>query len=480
MNDEKVRSSLKKIIHGNVIWDKDVLNYYSVDASFYQIIPKVVVIPKSEMDVITAVKFANKNKISITVRGAGTGLVGNALNDGIIIDLKNLNSIKIGKNYAKIGPGILKGQLDEVLGKEGKFFPPNPSIGGYCSLGGMIGNNASGSRTLKYGSTIDNLIEVTFVDGTGKKITLPKERKLGKKILNISKKIDLKKFPKVSKNSCGYLLNSVNSTKDTHKVFAGSEGTLGIILSAKLKIVNLPKKRILFVIEYQSVYDAADNCQIIRTTSPSAIEFVDKPTLKQFKSKFSLKTECLLFVEYDGKFDEKYTKLFFGKIAKILQDKNEIEKWWKFRDSALSYSLKSIKKEYRIPHIIEDATVPIEKLQKLFKIIKKINTEFRTKTIMYGHAGNGNIHVRIISNRNKIENLEKITKWYFSEIKKIEGTITGEHGDGIPRTEFVKFQYGGKNYTAFIELKKLFDPKGILNPGKITHPRSHLKRIECL
>ena len=167
----QIRHSLQKLISGDVLWDDEILKFYSVDASMYQIIPKVVVIPKMEKDVISVIKFANKNKISVTVRGAGTGLVGSALNNGIIIDMKNFNSIKIQKNYVKIGVGITKGRLDKELKIKRKFFPPNPSIGPYCSLGGIIANNASGSRTLKYGSAIDNVKEITFVDGRGGKIT---------------------------------------------------------------------------------------------------------------------------------------------------------------------------------------------------------------------------------------------------------------------------------------------------------------------
>ena len=167
-----------------------------------------------------------------------------------------------------------------------------------------------------------------------------------------------------------------------------------------------------------------------------------------------------------------------GKIIKKITTEKEIEKWWKYRDLALYYSLKSIKKENRIPHIIEDATVPLEKLGKLFLVIDKINKEFQTKTIMYGHAGNGNIHVRIISSRQKIKTLEKISKKYFDQVIELGGTITGEHGDGIARSEFVKKQYSYKNYQIFKELKEIFDPKKILNPGKITSYRNRFKRLE--
>ena len=171
----EIRRSLKKIIKGDVLWDDEILNYYSVDSSSFQIKPNVVVIPRTEKEVISVIKFANKNKISVTVRGGGTGLVGGALNKNIIMDLKKLDKIKVQKKFVVVGAGTSKGRLDKVLKIKGKFFPPNPSVGPYCALGGILGNNASGSRTLKYGSAIDNVQEITFVDGLGKRIILTKK-----------------------------------------------------------------------------------------------------------------------------------------------------------------------------------------------------------------------------------------------------------------------------------------------------------------
>ena len=481
MKISEIRESLDISLEGDVFWDKEILDFYSVDASLYQISPIVVVIPRTEIDIIKVVKFSRQNKIPVTVRGAGTGLVGNSLNKGIIMDLKRFDSISVKKNYAEIGAGLIKGILDRALKKKRKFFPPNPSIGPYCSLGGIMGNNASGSRTLKYGSAIDNIEEITFVDGVGNKITLPRDKKIGKKIFKIAQQINKDKFPKVSKNSCGYRLDCVNSIKDSHKVLIGSEGTLGIIISAKLKIKSLPKKRILFIVEYNSVLEAAKNCLKIMKTKPAALEFVDRETLKNIDFKFKKKSSCLLFVEFDSNLksnEKKLEKLLRGCIVKKIKEEKEIEKWWKYRDLALSYSLKSIKLEERVPHIIEDATVPLEKLGELFLLIEQINKEFQTKTVMYGHAGNGNIHVRIISNKKKIKTLDKISESYFRQVIELGGTITGEHGDGIARSEFVKMEYGEQNYQLFKGLKKIFDPNNILNPGKITSHKKSLKRLE--
>ena len=470
-----ILKTLQSTIQGDVFSEKEFLDFYSVDASSYQIIPKVIVVPKNEKDVISVIKIAKKFKASVTVRGAGTGLVGSALNNEIILDMKNFDSVKLGKNHVTIGPGTIKGRLDKILENKKKFFPPNPSIGSYCFVGGMLGNNSSGSRSLKYGSMIDNVKEITIVNGEGKKITLPKNKTISKKILKIGKKIDEKRFPKVTKNSSGYRIDKIKSINDSHKIIIGSEGTLGIILSAKLKIKNKPEKRVLFIIEYDSIFAASKNCIQINKTKPSAIEFVDKTTLEQIKFKFNKKTKCLLFVEYDENIVSSENKLRLvttGKIIQKLSDEKDVFQWWKYRDSSLYYSLKSIKKEKRIPHVIEDAAVPIEDLPKLFSILNRIKRKYKIKSITYGHAGNGNIHIRLISDRNNRNLIKKIAIEYFDEIIKIGGTITAEHGDGLARSEFIKKQYGPKNHQLFIQIKKLFDPENTLNPGKVISKKS--------
>jgi FAD/FMN-containing dehydrogenase len=479
---KSIIKTLQSTIQGEVLSQKEFRKFYSVDASSYQIIPKLIVIVKNERDVINTVKIAKKFKTSVTVRGAGTGLVGSALNDGIIIDMKNFDSIKLFKYHVKVGPGTIKGKLDKKLEENKKFFPPNPSIGSFCSIGGMLGNNSSGSRSLKYGSVIDNVLEITFIDGNGNKITLPKNKKFAKRILEFSRHMDNDKFPNVTKNSSGYRIDKIKSIRDAHKIILGSEGTLGIILSAKLKIKDKPKKRILFVIEYKSIRDALKNCVKIKKTDPSAIEFVDRTTLVQIKFKFDRKTKCLLFVEYDENInlnEKKLKSIVSGKIVQKLTKDTDIFKWWKYRDSSLYYSLKSIKKEERIPHVIEDSAVPLENLPKLFSVLNKINKKYRTRSVIYGHAGNGNIHIRLISNKIKSQILKNIATQFFEETIKLGGTITAEHGDGLARSEFIKLQYGSKNLKIFKEIKKLFDPKNILNPGKIITKKSTIiKKLE--
>ena len=474
MNLSELRKKLEKTIKGQVLWDDAVLDYYSVDSSAYKIKPKVVVIPKNLKDVVTVLRFASQRKISVTPRGTGTGLVGSALGDGIILDMKNFDKIKISKDHVEVDAGALKGNLDKELLKHGKFFGPNPSVGPYCTVGGMIATNASGSRSLKYGSMIDNLLEVTLVTGTGDLIKLPSKTKYAEFVVRVANGIDKSTFPQVSKNSCGYRLDAINSQSDTQKIIAGSEGTLGIVVLAKLKIRKIPQRRSLLILGYDSVIRAARDCQNLIKLKPSALEFVDHNTMKNFKAGF-LRSNCLLFIEFDENIKQSIAhlnKITNAKILHKLDSENEIQRWWKYRDSALYYSMKKVLPRESMPHIIEDATVPVSRLAELFSIADVIRKKLHAKIIMYGHAGNGNIHVRLIlPNKNK-KAIKKTAMEFFTRIIKIGGTITGEHGDGLARSEFVKLQYGKKTYLAFNKIKQRFDPYNILNQDKIITDKS--------
>ena len=250
---------------------------------------------------------------------------------------------------------------------------------------------------------------------------------------------------------------------------------MGIIISAKLKIRDVPKNRILYIIEYNYLRNAAEDCPGILKTKPLAVEFVDAKTLKNLDLGFSKDTRGLLFIEYDSNITsaKKHIKYFAaGKIKKRTTSEREIRRWWRLRDLSLHYSLKSINLKDRVPQIIEDAAVPVKNLVCLFGIIENINQKFNTDTITYGHAGNGNIHVRLQADRQDPKNIKKIAKYYFKQIMRLGGTISGEHGDGLARTEFVKIQYGQENYQIFKQLKDIFDPHNILNPGKVISQKS--------
>ncbi len=465
---------LQRSIRGRVFSDRQTLENYSVDSSLYQIRPSLVVVPKTIKDIIKTLLFATKNKLSVTPRGGGTGLVGSALNSGIIIDLRNLDRIRIFQNHVEVGAGVHKGRLDQILEKHGKFLGPNPSVGPYCTIGGMIGTNASGSRSLKYGSTIDNLLEVTMITASGKMLKLPSRTRLAQSVVKLARQVDRQKYPQVSKNSCGYRLDAVSNISETQKIIAASEGTLGIVVSAKLRIYDLPKKRILVILGYESIKDAALDCQKIVKLRPSALEFVDHNTMKNITARFPHEIKCLLYVEFDANIGRNVSLLsntIAGQILYKFSDKKSIAKWWTARNSALYFSLKNLLSSKTLPHIIEDATVPLHSLADLLLLAEKTARRHGVKLVMYGHAGNGNIHIRLASKNKCKKTINTIAKEFFTQVIAMKGTITGEHGDGIARTKFVRMQYGHRTYKLFCKLKNEFDPHNLLNPQKIVLAR---------
>jgi glycolate oxidase len=465
----QIGKKLAKTVACNISCDKQTLDLYSVDASSYIVRPSAIAFPKNEKDVIRILRFASCHKISVTPRGAGTGLVGGDLGTGIILDMKHFDKIKIGQGFVQTGSGVFKGELDDILRKHGRFFGPNPSIGPFCTIGGMIGTNASGSHSLKYGSTIDNLIQIRMVTSNGNIVTLPKKGHITKKILGLIIPQTQKQFPCVSKNSCGYRIDKVTSYSNVQKIMAGSEGTLGIIISAKLKTFLLPKQAVLIIIAYKTLKEAAIDVPKILRLGPSAVEIIDHNIIQHIAHKMPNGTKCLLFVEFDNRISKKRTKvqqISSGKTILSTTRYNQIAQWWTYRNSALSYSLKSISKQEIASSIIEDATVPVHRLPLLLDLVKYLASRYPMRVIIYGHAGNGNLHIRPILKKKDRGLIKKIALEFFSGVISIGGTITGEHGDGLARSEFVKLQYGSDTYSVFKKVKQFFDPTNTLNPGK--------------
>ncbi len=470
MLQNQVGQALAKKAACNVSWDKHTLNFYSVDASSYAVRPSAVAYPKNERDIIKILKFASLHKVSVTPRGAGTGLVGSSLGNGIIVDMKHFNKIKVGRGFVQAGSGAFKGDIDKILKKHGRFLGPNPSIGPFCTIGGMVGTNASGSHSLKYGSTVDNLISVQVVTPKGNLVSLPQKRFLARKILKIANLETQKHFPRVSKNSCGYRVDKITKKSDVQKIIAGSEGTLGIITSAKLKTLPIPRQTVLIISSYKTLKEAAYDVPKILKLGPSAVEVIDYNIARHIRVSLPKGTKCLLFVEFDDSISRKRKKctgLLSGKMVIHTTKEKQIARWWSHRNSALSHTLRNTSRNEMIFSSMEDATVPVHRLPLLLDLVEYLTSRYPIRVIVYGHAGNGNLHTRPILKKKDKHLMRKIALEFFSGVISIGGTITGEHGDGLARSEFVKMQYGNKTYGAFKKIKRLFDPDNILNPGKI-------------
>ena len=482
--DEEVLDDLRSAVRGKVMAQESARLLYSLDGSAYQVVPDVVVVPEDEEDVVRAVIIAGEEGIPITPRGSGTGLVGGALNVGICLDMKSLNSISVNGNSATVGSGVTRGSLDRVLAKHGKMLGPNPSVGGFCSIGGMLANNSGGSRSVKYGSMVDNVTRITFVDGTGRIITLPDDESVGQSVMELAGLIDRDMFPKVAKNSSGYRLDRVGSIGETHKLLIGSEGTLGVILSADLNVVDEPKNKMLFVLGYDSVYDAMANCPKVVETGPSACEFIDNHILAQADLGLDPEINCIFLVEYDDDLQERaqlLRSIVTGTIVIESDDEGEMDWWWDHRNAALHHSLLAVDKHKRTPHMIDDAAVPLNRMVDMLHVLDNLNKKYDTNIITFGHAGSGNIHARLEMDNTKTDTIKKIASEYCREINKLGGTITAEHGDGFASSEFIEMQYGSQNHNAFKEAKSYFDPYGILNPNKkITGGSTIVKHLSAV
>ena len=466
----QISTKLAKKLTCEISSDCNILDAYSKDASSYTVKPLAVAFPKNEKDIIKILRFATQHKIPIIPRGGGTGLVGSALGRGIILDMRYFNSIKIGHGTVCVGSGVFKGELDKVLKKHRRFIGPNPSIGPFCTIGGMIGTNASGSHSLKYGSVVDNLVQIKIITSKGKLVVLPKKSHVEKNILQITNPKTQKHFPKISKNSCGYRIDKIRKRSDTQKIIAGSEGTLGVIVSAKIKTISLPKQTVLVIVSYSTLKEAVCDISDILELGPSAVEIIDDNIVNHITTRLPRKTKCLLFVEFDDHISKKREKIkhtLSGKIVASTTNTKQIMKWWSYRNSALSYTLKMISKQEMVSTMIEDATVPVHRLPLLLDLVEYLTSKYPMKVITYGHAGNGNLHIRPILKKKDRYLIRNIAREFFSGVISIGGSITGEHGDGLARSKYVKLQYGNKTYAVFKKVKKIFDPTNTLNPGKI-------------
>ena len=432
----------------------NLIEYYSVDASTYSVRPAAVAFPETAREISDTIRRAIDTGTSVTARGGGTGLVGGAINSGTIMDMKQMTAISVSQESVSAQAGTPKGLLDENLRKTCRFFGPNPSVGPYCSVGGMIATNASGSRSLKYGSTIDNLLEVTLVDGQGRIITLPKDEEYSGRIASICSRADLGAYPDTSKNSCGYRLDAVRSPSQSHKVVAASEGTLGVIVSAKLRTFPEPEHRSLVVVRYSNYHAMAEDCLSIAGCGPSAIEMVGPDILDG-----AYRDGWFLFVEFDDADAEpNLSGRIAGQVVDVAADQ-DAAKWWSMRNASLS---RSLHRAGNHPSMVEDAAVPLSRLPRLFEYIEEMGADLGSKIYCYGHAGNANIHLRVASDADGPKAVR-----YLKRVVDAGGTITGEHGDGMARTRLVKYQYGRNTCLLFAELKRLFDPHNILNPGKV-------------
>jgi len=446
------------LINGIEISDeKEDLICYSYDASYAKgSLPELIAWPKNTDEIVRIVKWATNKGLKIVPRGAGTGMAGGAIpinSRSIIVSLEKMREIlEVNtKNFTTtLQTGVINGELQKELTIYELFYPPDPASLDYCTIGGNVATNAGGPRAIKYGVTRNYVLELETVLSTGEVFTLG---------------------GKTFKRVTGY---------EIKELFIGSEGTLGIISRVTLRVLPQPEEVITLLVSFDSIESAGDAVPKIIGSGiiPRTLEFLDSSCLQLVETNYELglpsASEALLLVELDGEVTslkrqgEKIVDIVrkFNGETQVATDYYSRENLWKARRSISPCILKMKDKE----KINIDIAVPIDNLSTILKKLNKLSIESKIPIICFGHAGDGNIHVNILVSKG----IEEEKKQGFEIVKKIfeltvsmGGVISGEHGIGITKKPYIDIQLDRKHIELMQALKRVFDPKGIMNPGKI-------------
>lgn len=510
--------SLKNSIKGDVLVDDYSLGMYATDASIYQIKPIVIVLPKDAEDVKSAIAFANGHKISMLPRGAGTSLAGQAVGESMILDFsKYMNAlleINESEKWVRVQPGMVRDDLNAELKSYGLQFAPDPATGSRANVGGMVGNNSSGTKSILYGKTVDHVLEASVLLADGSELRLKnctsgeymekasqadREGEIYaafKGLIDKHSEAITKRFPKVMRRVGGYNLDEFVHTDQWNlsKLVCGSEGTLATTLELKLNLVDLPKHRSVCVVHFAEVLQAISAVESMFPYTPSAIEILDKTVVDLSRENLTTKQHChfiegnpaaILIVEFYGDSAEDVMDRPKRMIAELkgnnvgyayplYPEGQAFEDVWVIRKKGLGLML-GMKGNKKPLAFIEDAGIPSKHLPEYIDKVLKICKKHGTEAAMYAHASVGVIHVRPILDlrlAEDIERLKAIANDTFELVMKFKGSWSGEHGDGLVRSAFNKRFFGETLYGAFLEIKKLFDPDNLMNPGKIVEAQT--------
>ncbi|MHC4593669.1 MAG: FAD-binding and (Fe-S)-binding domain-containing protein [Planctomycetota bacterium] len=513
--------ALRGRISGEVSFDDVTRGLYATDASIYQITPVAVVLPRDEADVRAALKTAVDYSVNVLPRGGGTSLGGQAVGPSMVIDfskyMNNILELNVKDRWVRVQPGIILDELNTELARHGLLFAPDPATSSRATIGGMMGNNSSGTRSIIYGRMCDHVLagKVLLSDGTTlelEELSLseydhraksdgPDAREAEilsgfKKIIETNSSEIEKRFPKVMRRVNGYNLDSFINTDrwNLTNLMVGSEGTLGIFLEAKLNLEPLPKSKALCTVHFAELLEAIRTVAVILEHKPSAVEIMDADVVVRARKNLSVAPLCgfiqgdpqaILVVEFFGE-TPKDTEQKCRALAADLQEQKlgyawpvitqpaEQAKVWGVRKNGLGLML-GIKGDRKPLPFIEDACVPIEVLPEYVDRILAFCKERGVRVAMYAHASVGTIHIRPILNlkdSEDIDNMKAIAEFAFGLVKSYGGAWSGEHGDGRVRSPFLERFFGTQIYKAFREIKGLFDPAGLMNPGLIIEPNA--------
>ncbi|HXO94823.1 MAG TPA: FAD-binding oxidoreductase, partial [Candidatus Acidoferrum sp.] len=470
---------------------------YATDASIYQIEPRGVAFPKSTQQATLVIRAAADAGVSVTPRGAGTSLVGNAIGEGLIVEFsrhnRQITALDVEKRSVRVGAGVVLDQLNEFLKPHGFCFGPDVATSSRATLGGMIANNSSGARCPIYGTTADHVIslEIVMADGRVEKIGASHEslvcerKKIEKLVRAASTEMAAHWPPGLIKRWPGYGIERfLRAPSDLTNILAGSEGTLAAIFSAELKISRLPDKKGLGLIFFASVAEAMQATVELLDLKPTAIEHIDRPLFDGTKGQLHFQAardlleldtkpcESILIVEFYEDVAERLSILQSRKIGlrtKILTESTQMNMVWSVRKSGLSLLTGCIGPAKPVA-FIEDAAVRPAQLPEYVRGLQSIMKPLGLTASYYGHAASGLLHVRPVLDMHTAADLKKyrqVADQTSALVRQFKGSLSAEHGVGIARTEYMREQLGDELLEVMREIKHAFDPKNVFNPGKI-------------
>lgn len=483
---------------------------YATDASIYQIFPLGVVVPRDDADVEATIAIAREHGVPVTARGGGTSQCGQTVNSGLIVDvsrsLREIVSLDAAARRVRVQPGIVLDDLNRELKRHGLFFPVDPSTASRCTIGGMTANNSSGARSIRYGIMADNVagIDAVLADGTrasfgpvgSNGVEGPaRYRELVSRVRAIAAReageIDAR-IPKLLRNVGGYAIQTVRPAEPFNmaKLLIGSEGTLAFFTAVDLELQPIPRAKALGVCHFPTFADAMRSTQALVALDPVAVELVDRTMIELSREIAAFapimakyvrgEPGSLLLVEFTGdepepparkleELDETMAALGFPRAVVKLTDAAQQAEMWEVRAAGLNI-MTSMRGDAKPVSIIEDCAVPLQHLAEYTERINAIFAKYGTTGTFYAHASVGCLHVRPVLNVRRDEDVGKlraIAEEAFALVREYDGAHSGEHGDGIVRSEFHREMFGDRIVAAFGEIKAAFDPGGTLNPGKI-------------
>jgi len=526
--DSALAARLRREVRGDVLFDAASRGRYSTDASIYQIEPVGVVVPQTEEDALTAFRVAVEEGVPVLARGGGTSQCGQTVGAALVIDhSKHLDRIVAFDRDARtvtVQPGVVLDQLNAYLRPHGLWYPVDVSTSAQATIGGMAGNNSCGSRSIRYGNMVHNVraIDAVLADGSEygfgevpaeeSRLAGPKGyAELVRKIRAIAAREaeELEhRVPKLLRKVGGYNLDMILAQRSTHPpsqgegrggggfniahLLVGSEGTLAYSRRIQLNLAPLPKHRTLGVCHFPTFYQAMEAPRHIVKLAPAAVELVDRTMIGLARSNPSFRAtvdqaikgdpDAILLVEFAGDDrDEQLRKLrqlvelmgelgFPGGVVEMTDARIQRDVW-EVRKAGLNIMM-SMKGDGKPVSFIEDCAVPLEHLAEYTERLTRVFEKHGTKGTWYAHASVGCLHVRPILDMRAdgAIKMRAIAEEAAELVKQYKGAYSGEHGDGLARSEWIEPFFGPKLTRAFGEIKDLFDPKGLLNPGKIVRP----------